>query len=1129
MEIASLAIRVDAREAGKAAGELDRLTRASDSTETAANRVASAWGKLVGVVAALGITALAREFIQVSDSMSMVNARLGLVTKSSEELAKVQVGIVELARQNKQDLQSTATLYTRLAEPIRNLGGTTREALAITDAFAKTLRISGASTQEAAAATLQFSQAMASGRLSGDEFRTLLETSPRLMKALAENMKVPIGSLREMAAAGKLTADVVGNALIGQLPKLSAEAGRLPTTVGQAFQILRNEIELAIDSVNRSVDVTGGMAQMVEYLASIVPSIATTLVGAAQSLRDIWSENKDDVLGLWDAVKGTAADIKALFESVAGKDFALVSLRSTIAEVTALVNLLRSGTELLKNLKPSGGQEISGRVIYPNGLPQGIVDANRNALRQLENEQASATAAAVKRIEEEGAAYVKLKNAIASANDEKNNAAAQRIIDAARDRISSINDEIAAGRALSDAERAQAKGLDDLAKLYGKVKPSMIDVAKLYLQMAVDAEKARKNQDLHARGLAVVAEQAQEFADAEAAAITASHARLVSTLDATNAYVKNLRDANELTSLEVGLLGKSETTRRTILEIARIEKGLEEQILRIKQSGIAYSQQLAQIDMARNAANEAKAAVPARIAAEEWQKTSDMVSQSLYDAIIGGGVSAWEAVKRAIEAMVIRPLIQPTLDKVGAGITSLLYGSVANAGQAGGTSGSGAMSMLGNVASLFGAGGLSGALTAGAGWLTGATTLTGALGAAGSLIGTGTLGGAMSGLAMGAGAILPIALPIALLASRLMSGGERRYGAQYGIGPGGAFKIEGPSGGDPNAAQSIASINAAQQMIYDLVGGMGGTGGGQINRIGFETSKYHYRRFNELFVDGVGMRRYGDNADFSNEDVGQRFAEDLQRSVLLGLQAAQLDRPIAEWLSKFDAFDMSGSEVDAAIQSLIAIQDVTKSISMLGGVFQQFNGISIDSRLRIVELTGGFEAFNNKLSGYISNFYSEQERAALTARQIQEAMGSVGLSAAGIDTLQDFRRLMDSLDISSSLGQDRFATLLDISDEFASIAGFMSENGRTISDLSAELPASLSRMADQISANELMTSRMTDASIQFTDGSTMILDAATLLNTAAGTFNAVMSRFQQTVMNAQIGSDSTPPETTYGY
>lgn len=181
-----------------------------------------------------------QEIVQIADAWNMMSARLKLATIGHNEFATAQKALFDTAQRIGVPIQETTTLYGKLQQAVRMLGGEQKDALTITESISQALRLSGASATEAQSSLLQFGQALASGVLRGEEFNSVVENSPRLAQALADGLNVPIGRLRKLAEEGRLTADVVVNALLSQKDKLAAEYTQLPQTVSQAFQRLQN-------------------------------------------------------------------------------------------------------------------------------------------------------------------------------------------------------------------------------------------------------------------------------------------------------------------------------------------------------------------------------------------------------------------------------------------------------------------------------------------------------------------------------------------------------------------------------------------------------------------------------------------------------------------------------------------------------------------------------------------------------------------------------------------------------------------------------------------------------------------------------------------------------------------------
>lgn len=214
---------------------------------------------LGGIGAALGV----RELASMADSFQNIQARLRLATRDANEFATANENISRIAASAKNPLEATATLYTRISQSLLDVGGTQAQVANTTQAMALGLRLSGATAAESASAMLQFSQAIGSGVLRGEEFNALNEAAPRIMKALADSMGVPIGQLREMAKEGQITRDVLVEALGAELPRLIAEAETLPNTLSSSFTELKNELVLIIGELDKVTGASGSAANFI--------------------------------------------------------------------------------------------------------------------------------------------------------------------------------------------------------------------------------------------------------------------------------------------------------------------------------------------------------------------------------------------------------------------------------------------------------------------------------------------------------------------------------------------------------------------------------------------------------------------------------------------------------------------------------------------------------------------------------------------------------------------------------------------------------------------------------------------------------------------------------------------------
>ncbi|WP_312905374.1 tape measure protein [Stutzerimonas nitrititolerans] len=254
-------------------------------------QLATAGKALVAAFSVSALTGAIRGIAGAADSYNLMNARLKLATSSQEEFNTAQTELRRIAVDTQTPLESLATLYQRISRPLKEAGRSQKDILAVTEAVATSFRVSGASAQEAENGVIQFAQALGAGALRGDEFNSVAEQAPRLMQALADSLNVPIGALKEMAAQGLLTADVVTSALVEQLGVLRTEAESLPQTVGGAMTALSDrwneaigqaDIQPLIDAINELGD-TLSDPHVMDNLIRLASALAT-LAGASVSV-----------------------------------------------------------------------------------------------------------------------------------------------------------------------------------------------------------------------------------------------------------------------------------------------------------------------------------------------------------------------------------------------------------------------------------------------------------------------------------------------------------------------------------------------------------------------------------------------------------------------------------------------------------------------------------------------------------------------------------------------------------------------------------------------------------------------------------------------------------------------------
>jgi len=210
---------------------------------------------IAGIGAAIGVAFGIHEISQIADEWTSMEARVGLVTKSAEEQAQVLESIYDISNRTRQEYTATADLYQKLGRSSKEFGATQDQILAVVETVNEGLVVGGASTQEAKATILQLGQALSSGRLQGDELKSLDENASMLMQEVAKAYGTTIGNLKQMGAEGKLTSEGVFNAILKAKGAMDTQFEKMPLTIGQAIQVSKNKFGRFISDIGKE---TGG-------------------------------------------------------------------------------------------------------------------------------------------------------------------------------------------------------------------------------------------------------------------------------------------------------------------------------------------------------------------------------------------------------------------------------------------------------------------------------------------------------------------------------------------------------------------------------------------------------------------------------------------------------------------------------------------------------------------------------------------------------------------------------------------------------------------------------------------------------------------------------------------------------
>lgn len=208
-----------------------------------------------------------RWLVNTSDQLTSINARLRLMTGSAEAAAAAQEEIYQAAMRSRGAYADMADFVSQLGTVAGNAFTGTDELVAFAEQIQKQMAISGASGASAQAALVQLTQGLASGILRGEELNSVLEQTPMIAQTIAEYMGVTIGEMRELASEGKVTAEVVKNAMLGAAEETNAQFEQMPMTWAQVWTMFQN---VAIQALDPVLDAISWLANNIDLVGPIV-------------------------------------------------------------------------------------------------------------------------------------------------------------------------------------------------------------------------------------------------------------------------------------------------------------------------------------------------------------------------------------------------------------------------------------------------------------------------------------------------------------------------------------------------------------------------------------------------------------------------------------------------------------------------------------------------------------------------------------------------------------------------------------------------------------------------------------------------------------------------------------------
>ena len=258
-------IRDNVDEQGRFNQEISAGTQQANELTNTIKRAVAAYVSIQSVGIALNI----------SDELVQTTSRLNMMNDGVQTTAELVNMVYAAAQDARGSFSQMADVVARFGNNAKDAFSSSEEVVAFADLIQKQMTIAGASTQEAANAELQLSQALGSGVLRGDELNSIFEQAPNLIQNIADYLDVPIGKIREMAADGELSADVVKAAIFSAADDINSKFNEMPMTWGQMWQSMQNTALIAFQPVLQRLNDLANSEAFQTFIQGAIEAMAT--------------------------------------------------------------------------------------------------------------------------------------------------------------------------------------------------------------------------------------------------------------------------------------------------------------------------------------------------------------------------------------------------------------------------------------------------------------------------------------------------------------------------------------------------------------------------------------------------------------------------------------------------------------------------------------------------------------------------------------------------------------------------------------------------------------------------------------------------------------------------------------
>lgn len=261
-----------------------QMKRSLDGLKSGFDKAGKAFKLFTNAFIALQFGFGVASIIKVTDAFNQMTAKIRNSVDEATNVTELMEQIIDSSNRTGIGVEDMAQAFTRLRPAALELGITNDQLLQFNETFQKMGLLAGSTSRELSQTMVQLSQAIVSDRLGGDELRSVLEQTSQLSKAIADEMRVPLSELKDLSKEGKITADVVFNAVLGKTAEVNKAFEELPDSVERSLNRVENSFKVMVNEINQATDSTTTFSKWLDWIAGLLDWLRPKIVVTGRTI-----------------------------------------------------------------------------------------------------------------------------------------------------------------------------------------------------------------------------------------------------------------------------------------------------------------------------------------------------------------------------------------------------------------------------------------------------------------------------------------------------------------------------------------------------------------------------------------------------------------------------------------------------------------------------------------------------------------------------------------------------------------------------------------------------------------------------------------------------------------------------